>query len=203
MSPPGLGERAQTDGRFHSAAVVDGKTVPLGTWRVTTRDREVACLVAERFGGMPEEVPSSGAGGMQVMTCASRVDVTISSPHDVSTEMRLYGVKRASLRGADPTLASIGALRTQVRDGPVPCVSLRFRLRLCPWLGVFEFESLSWEFVESLQQLLGLLRHADDGVHATLCLPQAVTTGPVPVVRIDSIQRASSTLTSAAADESM
>lgn len=168
-------------GRFRSGAQINGRPVALQKWRLTTGDPAVADAVAGLLGGKPGEWVTTGDEGIEVMTDAESLSVQLTS---LESNFLLWG------RGSTPIRACDGARQSD--DAGTPCVcppdirehkegaragsacqpNIRavFRLADLPDLGLFRFNSSSWQLAADANDLEAALTGHGGESPATISL---------------------------------
>ncbi|MFE0020509.1 hypothetical protein [Amycolatopsis sp. NPDC059021] len=176
-------------GRFRSGVLIGRRPQALSEWRVTTDDPDVADRVAQLYGGTPEEWDTDKSDNLQVLTDAASVPVVIEGASALRTRMALYGqagpihiCDGAYFIEGHPEDEEVGEACGCPRElskrkemsksgrGPKPDISLRFRLRDDPDLGLFLFSSGSWSLVNDLAEIERALAAADGPMRADLKL---------------------------------
>jgi hypothetical protein len=168
-------------GRFRSGAQINGRPVALQQWRLTTGDPAVADAVAGLLGGTPGEWVTTSDEGIEVMTTSESLTVQLTS---LESNFLLWG------RGNQPIRACDGARQND--DAGTPCVcppdirehkegaragsacqpNIRavFRLADLPDLGLFRFNSSSWQLAADANGLEAALAENGGESPATLTL---------------------------------
>jgi hypothetical protein len=158
-------------GRVRSGAQVQGRPVALQEWRFTTGDPDVAAAVAERYGGTPAKWETTTEETLEVMTTAGSLDVVLTQ---IQSEFVLWGRNASapirSCNGAEQKddACSACVCPSDVRDHKEaaragtacqPSVRATFRLVDLPDLGLWRFNSASW-------QLAGAVNAAEEALAA-------------------------------------
>ena len=157
-------------GRVRSGAQVQGRPVALQEWRFTTGDPDVAAAVAEKYGGTPGKWDTTTEETLEVMSTAGSLPVVLTS---IQSEFVLWG------RGSTPIRSCDGSVQKDDQKSPCVCpsdvrehkeaaragsacqpsVRATFRLADLPDLGLWRFNSASW-------QLAGEVNAAEDALAA-------------------------------------
>ena len=171
-------------GRVRSGAQVQGRPVALQEWRFTTGDPDVAqavatpefkaavaAAVAERYGGTPAKWETTTEETLEVMTTAGSLAVVLTQ---IQSEFVLWGRNASapirSCNGAEQKddACSACVCPSDVRDHKEaaragtacqPSVRATFRLVDLPDLGLWRFNSASW-------QLAGAVNAAEEALAA-------------------------------------
>lgn len=173
-------------GRFRSGRMVGTRPESLSEWRVTTGDPAVADAIAGMYGGHPEEWETSREDGIEVLTNSAKVDIVIAASSAISAKMVLWSAQGQPIHecdgvefldedrkgqpcGCPPLLAE---RKDQARKGigPKPSVSVKFRLFDDPDLGLFRFQSSSWDLVRDLHNVENALDAVAGPARASLSL---------------------------------
>ena len=168
QSTPKFGA-ADIVGRVRSGAQIQGRPVALQEWRFTTGDPEVAQSVADKYGGTPEEWVTTTEESLEVMSTAGSLPVVLTQIH---SEFVLWG-RNAPIRSCDGAVQKDDACSACVCPSDVkehkeaaragtacqPSVRATFRLTDLPDLGLWRFNSASW-------QLAGEVNAAEEALAA-------------------------------------
>ncbi|MFJ3921668.1 hypothetical protein [Streptomyces sp. NPDC090022] len=172
-------------GRFRVASQQGGKSIAVSTWCVTTEDGATADALSRLLGGIPQLLESGDDHVLEVRTRCDRVRVLFLEGREaVSFRMVMRGAgrtlhvcdgnrflepigARGSLCGCPVGLADRKAA-AQAGRGPMPEVSIGFRLADLPELGVFCLESSSWELTAALPAMAAALDAAAEPVLGVL-----------------------------------
>jgi len=175
-------------GRFRSGYQINGRPAALTEWRVTTGDPEVADEVRSLLGGdKPQPWDTKGEDNLEVFTEAGSVEIIIERPKSLRSEMVLWG-RNGAIRRCDGISQhgegdegkdcecpqSFADRKDAARSGKgcQPSITLFFKLREAPDLGVFKFTSGSWSLVRDLGPVEAKLAEIDGPAYATLRLEQ-------------------------------
>ena len=156
-------------GRVRSGAQIQGRPVALQEWRFTTGDPEVAQSVADKYGGTPEEWVTTTEESLEVMSTAGSLPVVLTQ---IQSEFVLWG-RNAPIRSCDGAVQKDDACSACVCPSDVkehkeaaragsacqPSVRATFRLADLPDLGLWRFNSASW-------QLAGEVNAAEEALAA-------------------------------------
>jgi len=173
-------------GRFRSGRMVGKSPESLAEWRITTGDPVVAEAVAGMFGGHPGEWETTREDAIEVLTNSAKVDVIIDGAEVVTSRMVLWGMGGVRIHECDgvefldedrrgqpcgcPALLADRKAAARAGHGPKPEVSVRFRLADDPELGVFRFQSSSWDLVKDLHNVENALDAVGTAARASLAL---------------------------------
>jgi len=154
-------------GRFRAGHMIKNRPQTLSEWRVTTDDPEVAEVVADLFGGKPQNWDNDKQP-WEVFTTAASVPIIVEK---VFSSMTLWG-RAGPIRKCDgQTLtypedqagqpcecAKFGSLADRKAaaergTGCQPDIMVRFVLADRPELGSFEFRSGSWALARDIAQV--------------------------------------------------
>ncbi|MEU7243387.1 recombination directionality factor [Streptomyces sparsogenes] len=189
-------------GRFRSGRLVGKQPEALSEWRVTTGDPVVAEEISRLMGGEAAEWDTDKEDNIEVLTDSASVEIIIESSDKIDASMKLFGMSglvhhcdgveflspeedRGQKCGC-PALLQDRKDKAKSGRGPKPSIDLTFKLAGAPELGVFRFNSGSWELVKVLHTVLADVDRAagreygDDG---------NVTVPGVPVRAILAIER--------------
>ncbi len=169
QSTPKFGQ-SDIVGRVRSGAQIQGRPVALQEWRFTTGDPEVAQAVADKYGGTPEEWVTTTEETLEVMTTASSLPVVLTA---IQSEFVLWGRGNTPIRSCDGAVQKDDACSDCVCPSDVrehkeaaragsacqPSVRATFRLADLPDLGLWRFNSASW-------QLAGEVNAAEESLAA-------------------------------------
>ena len=149
-------------GRVRSGAQINGRPVALQEWRFTTGDPEVAQAVADKYGGTPTPWETTTEESLEVMTTAGSLAVVLTQ---IQSEFVLWGRNSsAPIRSCDGAAqkddacsgcvcpADVRAHKEAARAGTAcqPSVRATFRLADLPDLGLWRFNSASWQLAGSV-----------------------------------------------------
>ncbi|MFB7919377.1 hypothetical protein [Streptomyces sp. NPDC056061] len=171
-------------GRFRSGRLVGKAPEALNKWRITTGDPVVAAKVSALFGGVSEEWDTEKEDSLEVLTDAASVEIIIESSDAVDASMKLFGMQglahhcdgvkflspdedRGEPCGCPPAFQDRKD-KARAGRGPKPSVDVTFKLADAPELGLFRFNSGSWELVKVLHTVIadidkaGGREYADD-----------------------------------------
>ena len=168
QSTPKFGQ-SDIVGRVRSGAQIQGRPVALQEWRFTTGDPEVAQAVADKYGGTPEEWATTTEETLEVMSTAGSLPVVLTQ---IQSEFVLWG-RNAPIRSCDGAVQKDDACSACVCPSDVkehkeaaragsacqPSVRATFRLADLPDLGLWRFNSASW-------QLAGKVNAAEEALAA-------------------------------------
>ena len=158
-------------GRVRSGAQINGRPVALQEWRFTTGDPLVAQEVANKYGGDPKPWETTTEESLEVMTTASDLTVILTQ---IQSEFVLWGRNSsAPIRACDGSVqkddacsgcvcpSDVKAHKEAARAGTAcqPSVRATFRLADMPDLGLWRFNSASW-------QLAGEVNAAEEALAA-------------------------------------
>jgi hypothetical protein len=158
-------------GRLRSGTQIQGRPVALSEWRITTGDPEVAAAVAEKYGGSPAEWETKTEEVLEVLTNQVEMPVLLSG---LQSEFVLWGRGNTPIRRCDGSVqkddASTGCVcpsdikehKEGARAGSAcqPSVRAIFRLADLPDLGMWRFNSASWQLAESINETEKALEEA-------------------------------------------
>lgn len=163
-------------GRFRSGRMVGKLPESLNEWRVTTGDPVVADAIAAMLGGAPAEWETDKEDNLEILTNAPSVDIIIESSDKIDASMKLFGSnglvhhcdgveflspdEDKGVKCGCPAGFQDRKDRAKSGRGPKPSVDIVFKLADAPELGVFRFNSGSWELVKVLHDVIA----AVDGV---------------------------------------
>ena len=157
-------------GRVRSGAQINGRPVALQEWRFTTGDPEVAQAVADKYGGSPQEWVTTTEESLEVMSTAGSLPVILTA---IQSEFVLWGRGSTPIRSCDGSVqnddlktscvcpSDVRDHKEQARAGSAcqPSVRATFRLADMPDLGLWRFNSASW-------QLAGEVNAAEESLAA-------------------------------------
>ncbi|MFE6493387.1 hypothetical protein [Streptomyces sp. NPDC057748] len=171
-------------GRFRSGRLVGKAPEALNDWRITTGDPVVADKIAQLFGGAPEEWETDKEDNLEVLTDSASVEIIIESSDAVDASMKLFGMSGlvhhcdgVKFLSPDedkgepcgcPAAFQDRKDKARTGRGPKPSVDVTFKLADAPELGLFRFNSGSWELVKVLHNVIadidkaGGREYADD-----------------------------------------
>ncbi|MGW1828856.1 recombination directionality factor [Streptomyces tubercidicus] len=218
-------------GRFRSGRLVGKQPESLNEWRVTTGDPTTAARVAELMGGVAEEWDTDKEDNLEVLTNASSVDIVIENSSKIDASMKLFGMsglvhhcdgveflspdEDKGQKCGCPSAFQDRKDRAKSGRGPKPSVDIQFKLAAAPELGIFRFNSGSWELVKVLHTIISdvdTTGGADDegkggkAVRATLSIERVEYTTKAgrdvaynkPVVKVTGVYEAAADLSKAA-----
>ncbi|MFI9206180.1 hypothetical protein [Streptomyces sp. NPDC053048] len=175
-----------TVGRFSSGRSVDGVPEALSEWRISTGDMTVAKAVAQLFGGEPVETDSASENFIDVFTDRETVLIVLDGPEAIHADMKLWNRNKlvhhcdGSLflspdekKGQPCHCPELFAERKQAAKdlmGPVPSITVTFRLADDPELGKFKFQTGSWVMASVLHEYENDLAAIDGSALAELTL---------------------------------
>ena len=169
-------------GRVRSGAQIQGRPVALQEWRFTTGDPEVAQAVADKYGGDPKPWETTTEESLEVMTTAGSLAVVLTQ---IQSEFVLWGRNAsAPIRSCDGSVqkddlhtscvcpADVKAHKEAARAGTAcqPSVRATFRLADLPDLGLWRFNSASWQLAGSINDAEEALAAAGGEAEAVLRL---------------------------------
>lgn len=173
-------------GRFRSGRLVGKQPEALSEWRVTTGDPTVAAEVSRLMGGTPEEWDTDKEDSTEILTDSASVEIIIESSDKIDASMKLFGnsglvhhcdgvefLSPDEEKGVPcgcPLLLSDRKDKARAGRGPKPSVDVQFKLAEAPELGVFRFNSGSWELVKVLHNVIRDVDEYDGPVRATLTI---------------------------------
>lgn len=157
-------------GRFRSGRLVGKMPESLNTWRITTGDPSVADELAKLLGGEPEEWDTDKEDNLEVLTTSASVAIIIESSDKIDASMKLFG-SNGLVHHCDgvtflspeedkgepchcPPLLQDRKDKARSNRGPKPSIDVVFRLEDAPDLGLFRFNSGSWELVKVLHDVI-------------------------------------------------
>ena len=159
-------------GRVRSGAQIQGRPVALQEWRFTTGDPDVAQAVADKYGGSPTPWETSTEESLEVMSTVSSLAVVLTQ---IQSEFVMWGSQgsRTPMRTCDGAVQKDDACsacecpsdvkehKEKARAGHAcqPSVRATFRLADLPDLGLWRFNSASW-------QLAGEVNAAEEALAA-------------------------------------
>ncbi|WP_327379416.1 recombination directionality factor [Streptomyces sp. NBC_01212] len=171
-------------GRFRSGRLVGKAPESLNEWRVTTGDPVVAARIADLLGGAPEEWDTEKEDSTEILTTSASVEIIIENSDALDASMKLFGMSglvhhcdgvkflSPDEEKGDPCGCPAAFQdrkdRAKSGRGPKPSVDLTFKLADAPELGLFRFNSGSWELVKVLHNVIadidkaGGREYADD-----------------------------------------
>lgn len=182
-------------GRFRSGRQLQGRPMSLSTWRVTSGDPDVLAAVAARYGAVegPQEWETKTEERLEVITEADSVDIIISRPEHVRSEMVLWG-RKGKVRSCDGLVQNGEGAQGKPCECPhalddkiegakagtacEPSISYLFTLADLPELGRFRFQTGSWSVARAVADteaaLVDIFEDNEDavGALATLHLEQ-------------------------------
>ncbi|MFJ6636601.1 hypothetical protein ACIQMR_35335 [Streptomyces sp. NPDC091376] len=217
-------------GRFRSGRLVGKQPESLNEWRVTTGDPVVAEKIAELMGGAAEEWDTDKEDNLEILTDSASVEIIIESSHKIDASMKLFGMSGLvhHCDGVEflspeedkgqpcgcPKLLQDRKDKAKSGRGPKPSIDVVFKLADAPELGLFRFNSGSWELVKVLHTVIadvdkvgGATEEATGGpVRATLSIENVSYTTKAgrdvsynkPVIKVLSTYEAAQPLADAA-----
>jgi len=170
-------------GRFRSGMALSGRPVALTEWRVTSGDPKVMEKISKLYGGEIEEWETSTEENLQVLTTINSIDIHLQN---VDAGLTLWG------RGTTPIRSCDGITQRDETSSPCVCPSdlkehkaaakqgtactpsirLLFRLADDHDLGIFKFQSGSWQLAEAINPVEEAVKASDSSLPATLRLEQ-------------------------------
>ncbi|MGI5404158.1 hypothetical protein ACQEVG_32850 [Streptomyces sp. CA-135486] len=173
-------------GRFRSGRLVGKQPEALNEWRVTSGDPVVADKIAELFGGAAEEWDTDKEDNLEVLTDAASVEIIIESSDKIDASMKLFGMQglahhcdgveylspdedKGTPCGCPPLLQDRKD-KARAGRGPKPSIDVVFKLAQAPELGLFRFNSGSWELVKVLHTVIADVDGYDGPVRAALSI---------------------------------
>jgi hypothetical protein len=173
-------------GRFRSGRLVGKQPEALSEWRVTTGDPTVAAEVARLMGGESEEWDTDKEDNLEILTDSASVEIIIESSDKIDASMKLFG-NNGLVHHCDgveflspdedkgvgcgcPPLLTDRKDKARSGRGPKPSIDVQFKLANALELGVFRFNSGSWELVKVLHTVLRDVDEYDGPVRATLAI---------------------------------
>ena len=164
-------------GRVRSGAQIQGRPVALQEWRFTTGDPEVAQAVADKYGGEPKPWETTTEESLEVMTTAGSLSVVLTQ---IQSEFVLWG-RNTPIRSCDGSVQKDAACtgcvcpsdvkehKEAARAGTAcqPSVRATFRLADLPDLGLWRFNSASWQLageVNAAEEALAAVGGESEGV---------------------------------------
>lgn len=173
-------------GRFRSGRQVNKMPEALNEWRVTTGDPVVAETIARLMGGTPEEWETDKEDNLEILTNSKSVDIIIESASKIDASMKLFGTN-GLIHHCDgveflspdedkgvpcgcPGMLQDRKDKAKAGRGPKPSIDVVFKLEEAPELGLFRFNSGSWELVKVLHTVLADVDAYDGPVRATLTI---------------------------------
>ncbi|MGW0468305.1 recombination directionality factor [Streptomyces sp. NPDC003027] len=173
-------------GRFRSGRLVGKQPESLNAWRVTTGDPVVAEEITRLMGGEAEEWDTDKEDNLEVLTDAPAVEIIIESSDKIDASMKLFGMsglvhhcdgveflspeEDKGERCGCPALLQERKDKAKAGRGPKPSIDVVFKLAEAPELGLFRFNSGSWELVKVLHTVLEDVDQYDGPVRATLAI---------------------------------
>jgi Recombination directionality factor-like len=141
-------------GCFSYTTLIRNRPRTLTTWRVTATDTGTARRIAQLLGGHPLRNPRDN--GAEVITASTAVDVLLD-PHMLSIRWQSIGQQTCdgAVRSNGQSCAcprNLAQRRAAAKhgEGCKPGVSICFRLRSDPALGIFGLLSEDWSFAETV-----------------------------------------------------
>ena len=164
-------------GRVRSGAQINGRPVALQEWRFTTGDPDVAQAVADKYGGSPQDWPTTTEESLEVMSTVGSLPVILTA---IQSEFVLWG-RNSVIRSCDGSVqkddACTGCVcpsdvkehKEAARAGTAgqPSVRATFRLADMPDLGLWRFNSASWQLageVNAAEEALAAAGGQSEGV---------------------------------------
>lgn len=177
------------DFRLKGGIQVNNRPQALSTWAFSTDENKTAESLSGLFGGEIEVLDVDKGDDRQIVSETNSVDVLISGPKALTTQMVLYGLKGPihrcdgmySLMDDDKgepcgCPADFQARKELSRSGkgPSPEIKLRFQLADQPELGMGLYRTGSWTLVRDLpdieEELEQRAAESDEPIRATLRL---------------------------------
>lgn len=173
-------------GRFRSGRLVGKTPEALSEWRVTSGDPVVADKIAALMGGEPGEWETDKEDNLEILTDSASVEIIIESSAAVDASMKLFGMSglvhhcdgveylspdedKGEKCGCPPLLQERKD-KARAGRGPKPSIDVVFKLAAEPELGLFRFNSGSWELVKVLHTIIRDIDEHDGPVLATLSI---------------------------------
>ncbi|WP_030962647.1 hypothetical protein [Streptomyces sp. NRRL S-378] len=157
-------------GRFRSGRLVGKQPEALNHWRVTTGDPVVAAEIARLMGGESEEWDTDKEDNLEVLTESASVEIIIESSDKIDASMKLFGMtglvhhcdgveflspdEDKGVPCGCPPLLQDRKDKAKAGRGPKPSIDIVFKLAAAPEIGLFRFNSGSWELVKVLHNVL-------------------------------------------------
>jgi hypothetical protein len=173
-------------GRFRSGRLVGKQPESLNAWRVTTGDPVVANKIAALMGGDPEEWDTDKEDNIEILSDAASVEIIIESSDKIDASMKLFGMsglvhhcdgveflspdEDKGEKCGCPALLQDRKDKAKSGRGPKPSIDVVFKLAEAPELGLFRFNSGSWELVKVLHTVLSDVDAVEGPVRATLAI---------------------------------
>jgi len=169
-------------GRVRAGQQIQGRPIALSEWRFTSGDPAVASAVAEMFGGEPEKWETQSDEALEVLTTTAVLPVELTS---LSSEFVLWTNKSNRPIRACNGIVQTDELKTscvcpsdlrehkdaaKVGTACQPSVRAVFRLTAAPDLGLFRFNSASWQLAAAVEALEADLAERGGTSDATLAL---------------------------------
>ena len=168
-------------GRVRAGQQISGRPVALSDWRFTTGDPAVASAVAEMYGGSPEKWETQSDEALEVLSTTSVLSVELTG---LTSEFVLWGRSNRPIRTCNGTVqadelkstcvcpSDIKEHKEQGKAGTAcqPSVRALFRLSAAPDLGLFRFNSASWQLAAAVNDLEADLAERGGTSAATLSL---------------------------------
>lgn len=167
-------------GRVRAGQQIQGRPVALSEWRFTSGDPAVASAVAELFGGEVAKWETQSDEALEVLTTTSVLPVELTG---LTSEFVLWGRSRpirtcnGSVQGDDlkttcvcPTDLKEHKEAAKLGTACQPSVRALFRLTAAPDLGLFRFNSASWQLAAAVNDLEASLAERGGTSEATLAL---------------------------------
>ena len=168
-------------GRVRAGQQIQGRPVALSEWRFTSGDPAVASAVAELFGGSPEKWETQSDEALEVLTTTAVLPVELTS---LTSEFVLWGRSNKPIRTCNgivqgdelkttcvcPSDTSDHKAAARAGTACQPSVRAVFRLAAAPDLGLFRFNSASWQLAAAVEKLEADLADRGGTAEATLAL---------------------------------
>ncbi len=168
-------------GRVRAGQQDQGRPVALSEWRFTCGDPEIAAAVAELYGGTPEPWATTTDESLEVLSTAPILPVTLTG---LTSEWVLWGRGNRPIRTCDgitqgddlrstcvcPSDEKERKDASKAGSGCQPSVRALFRLAAAPDLGLWRFNSASWQLATAVTQLEADLADRGGTADATLAL---------------------------------
>lgn len=170
-------------GRFRSGMQLGNRPVALSEWRVTSGDPKVMEKISKLYTGDIEEWETTTEENLQVLTNISTVNVELIS---VDAGLTLWGRGTTPIRSCDgitqrddassPCIcpSDLKEHKAAAKQGTacIPSIRLLFRLVDDPELGIFKFQSGSWQLAEAINPIEEAVKASDEPLAASISLEQ-------------------------------
>ncbi len=168
-------------GRVRAGQQIQGRPVALSEWRFTSGDPAVASAVAELFGGEVAKWETQSDEALEVLTTTSVLPVELTG---LTSEFVLWGRSNKPIRTCNGSVQGDDLKTTCVCPTDLkghkeaaklgtacqPSVRALFRLTAAPDLGLFRFNSASWQLAAAVNDLEASLAERGGTSEATLTL---------------------------------